>query len=45
MTTLLINAEKKKCLQNIYKSKNMSTKLMWQNVYFWWLKNEDRLRR
>ena len=35
--------EKKLCLKRLYSSLNMSEKLLWQNVYFWWIRNEDRL--
>lgn len=38
-----IQKEKKKCLDNLYRSKDDGEKLKWQNVYFWWIRNEDRL--
>lgn len=33
---------KKRYLKNIYSSKDMNTKLMWQNVYIWLIRNEDK---
>jgi hypothetical protein len=38
-----IKNKKDQCLKNIKKSELMYEKLMWQNIYFWYLFNEDRL--
>ncbi len=29
----------KSILSKLYRAKNMSEKLMWQNVYFWYVRN------
>jgi len=44
MEKIKINKEYKKCLNNMKRSTNIKEKLMWQNIYFWFVKNEDKLK-
>ena len=37
---MTVKTTKEICLENLKKGKDTPTKLMWQNVYFWHLRNE-----
>ena len=39
-----IKTQKKECLDKLYQAIDIQEKLKWQNVYFWWIRNEDRLK-
>lgn len=38
-----IKLEMQKCLDNINNAIDLNSKIMWQNIYFWWVRNNDYL--
>lgn len=38
-----IKLEIQKCLDNINNAIDLNSKIMWQNIYFWWVRNADYL--
>ena len=43
MTRIQFENKKKHYLKKIKYGVDMPTKLMWQNVYFWLIRNEDKV--
>lgn len=37
--TIKVKQEMKECLENLRKATRIEEKLVWQNVYFWYVRN------